>query len=222
MYMAHTMFRREIGLASDLIRGVAAGDAEHAAAVADHLGLVLEILDHHHRGEDEHLWPRLAERAGADAAPVVRTMESQHAEIDVLVGRLHSGLPAWRAAAGAAEGAELAEVAALLAVLLDEHLQVEEERALPLIERHVTAAEWGRMVGEAAVGIPAERMPLIFGLMAYEGDPDTVRQVVATMPPEIGSVLGDLAAQAFADHAQRVYGTPTPARLGTRNGQAAP
>jgi len=216
MYMAHTMFRREIGLASGLIRGVAAGDRERATVVAEHLELVLVILDHHHRGEDQHLWPRLVERAGA--ASVVQTMESQHSDIDTLVHRLLTGLAGWRAAAGAAEGAELAEVATMLFELLDEHLKTEEQQALPLIEQHVTAAEWGRMVAEGAAGIPPEQIPLIFGLMAYEGDPETVKEVIATMPPEAGSVIGDLAAQTFAEHAQRVYGTSTPARVGTRQG----
>ena len=40
MYLAHVMFRREIGLAPALIHGVADGDAARAAVVAAHLRLV--------------------------------------------------------------------------------------------------------------------------------------------------------------------------------------
>jgi hypothetical protein len=165
MYMAHTMFRREIGLAPALIRDVADGDFERAAIVAEHLDIVETILDHHHRCEDGHLWERLIDRAGPD---------------------------------------------------------VEEERAIPLIEKHITAAEWGAMIADGGVGLSPEQMTLTFGLMTYEGDPDTVRDVIATMPPEIASAIGDLAGQAFARHALRVYGTATPERLGaTRNGGSA-
>jgi hypothetical protein len=221
MYMAHIMFRREIGLAPALIRGVAAGDLERAAIVADHLDLILLVLEHHHRSEDEHLWPRLATRAGADAEAVVRTMESQHSEVDTLVGRLSTGLAAWRVSAGPAQGAELVDVSTLLSSRLDEHLQTEEQQALPLIEQHITAAEWGRMVAEGAAGIAPEQIPLIFGLMSYEGDPETVKEVIASMPPEVSSVIGDLAAQAFADHALRVHATATPARIGAREGGTA-
>jgi iron-sulfur cluster repair protein YtfE (RIC family) len=94
MYMAHTMFRREIGLAPALIRGVAAGDVERAVIVADHLGIVDNSLHHHHTAEDRHLWPRLAERAGDEAEPVVQVMEAQHGAIDKLLDELRAGLAA--------------------------------------------------------------------------------------------------------------------------------
>jgi hypothetical protein len=37
MFAVHTMFRREFGMSLDLVRGVMAGDAQRAAAVADHI-----------------------------------------------------------------------------------------------------------------------------------------------------------------------------------------
>ena len=49
---------------------------------------------------------------------------------------------------------------------------------------------------------------------ADEGDPDLVAQIIATLPPEVGSVIGDLSAHAFAEYAQRLYGTATPERIG--------
>jgi hypothetical protein len=42
----------------------------------------------------------------------------------------------------------LADTAAELHERLVEHLATEEERALPLIERHITAAEWGQMIAD--------------------------------------------------------------------------
>jgi hypothetical protein len=221
MYMAHTMFRREIGLGPALIRGVAKGDLERAQIVADHLGLVDTALEHHHSSEDEYLWPRLLDRASEESAPVVAVMEEQHGAIATLLSELRSGLGQWRDTADPVQGAAIAETTTRLHELLVEHLAVEEDRALPLIERHITAREWGEMVGAGAVGIPPELMGLIFGLMSYEGDPDTVRDVIASMPPEIGAVIGDLSAQAFAAHALRVHGTETPERIGARTPEAA-
>ncbi|MFJ1767542.1 hemerythrin domain-containing protein [Amycolatopsis sp. NPDC088138] len=214
MYLAHVMFRREIGLAPALIRGVAEGDAERAAVVADHVRLVDTVLHHHHEAEDEHLWHRLLERAGADAEPVVRLMEEQHGAIDKLLGEVRAELTSWRETADPVRGAALAETLTLLHERLVEHLAVEEEQALPLIGKHITAAEWGQMIAASAADVAPEQMPLIFGLMTYEGDPGTVRDVVASMPPEVSSVIGDLAAQAFAAHAERVHGTATPERFG--------
>ena len=214
MYMAHTMFRREIGLAPALIRGVADGDVARAAVVADHLQIVDNSLHHHHTAEDTHVWHRLVERAGDEAEPVVRVMEEQHGAIDKLLTEVRTGLAEWRATADATEGTALAGRTAELHERLVEHLAVEEERALPLIERHITAAEWAQMIADGAGDVDPAQIPLIFGMMAYEAEPDTVRDIIAQMPPEVRGVIGDLATQAYAAHAQHVYGTATPARIG--------
>ncbi len=214
MYMVHTMLRREFGLAPTLIRGVAQGDVGRAAIVADHLQLIDSVLDHHHRGEDAHVWPLLLQRVGPGAEPVIRLMEEQHGDIEKLVAELRTQLTQWRGTADAVQGEALAITTARLGALLVKHLQIEEELACPLIEQYITAAEWGRAVADGSADVSPELMPLLFGMMAYEGAPDTVRDVIASMPPEVSSVIGDLSSQAFAEHALRVYGTATPQRTG--------
>ena len=222
MYLAHIMFRREIGLGAGLILGVAAHDVERAAIVADHLQLVEGVLEHHHQAEDKHIWPRLLDRAGGDVDDVVRVMQQQHGQIDTLVEELRAGLADWRGSADPDRGAALATTVGQLSERLAEHLDTEEARAIPLIEQHITAAEWAGMIADGAEDVDPALMPLMFGLMAYEGDPDTVRDIIAGLPPEVGSVIGDLAGQAFAEHAHRVYGTSTPERIGSRAHDVAP
>ncbi|MFJ4632819.1 hemerythrin domain-containing protein [Streptomyces sp. NPDC088847] len=216
MYMAHTMFRREIGLAPALIRGVADNDVARAAVIADHLRIVDNGLHHHHTAEDKHLWPRLLERDTAQAQPIVAVMEEQHTSIDQLLEAARSGLAQWRTTADATQGEALAATMSLLSERLAEHLAAEEDLALPLISQHITAAEWGQMIADSAGDVTPEQMPLIFGMMAYEADPGTVQDIIAHMPPEVSGIIGDLAAQVFAAHAQQVYGTATPARVGAR------
>ncbi|GAA1530837.1 hemerythrin domain-containing protein [Kribbella lupini] len=212
MYMAHTMFLREFGLAPNLITGVAAGDTARAAVVADHIELIDSVLHHHHQSEDGHLWHRFLERAGTDAVSVVSTMEAQHHDIDVLLTAMRDELKPWRDSADPAQGSVIAGTVDTLNKHLAEHLAVEENYALPLIEKHITAAEWGQMVAAGSSDVPPEQMPLMFGLMAYEADPDTLRDIIATLPREVSAVIGDLAAQAFAEYSVRVPGTPTPQR----------
>jgi hemerythrin-like domain-containing protein len=214
MYMAHAMFRREIGLMPALVRAVPAGEVERAAIVADHVELIDAVLQHHHHGEDEHLWPKLQARGGAEAAEVARLMQGQHDQIDVVTAAVKLGLARWRAAADPKQAAELADSLSQLHGLVVEHLAVEEDQALPLIERYVTAAEWEAMVAEGAAGAAPEQLPLMFGLMLYEADPELLDIVLAQMPPEMRSALTEQAAQAFGDHAQRVHGTRTPPRIG--------
>lgn len=84
MYLAHTMYRREIGLAPALIRGVADGDVERAALIAEHLDLVVTSLDHHHRCEDDHLWQRLEAPANQVRSAHAASIESGHWTADEL------------------------------------------------------------------------------------------------------------------------------------------
>jgi hypothetical protein len=212
MYMAHTMFRREFGLLPGLIGGAGAADAARARIIAQHFELIQTVLHHHHAAEDKHLWPRIVSRGGQDVAPVMDVMETQHEELDKVLADVADGLRSWQETADLAQGAALAETAVLLTRLLTEHLTAEEAEALPLIGRYVTAGEWGEMVAEGAAGVAPEQMPLLFGLMTYEGDPKAVSAATEQMPPEVRPVMVGLAADAFARHAELVYGTPTPAK----------
>ena len=212
MYMAHTMFRREFAQLPALVRGVGAGDGERAQLVAGHLGFVTNVLHHHHQAEDTHLWPKLLERGPEELDPVVHLMESQHADIDQGLTGIRTASAAWQDGAAVEHGTELAEALDRLLPLLDEHLRVEEESLLPLIEKYVTAAEWDEMTREAAGDTPQEQLPLILGMMMYEGDPAVIEKVLSQMPADVRPMVEGAAHQAFTDHAERVYGTATPPR----------
>ncbi len=49
MLVVHDSIRRQFGQAPALVRGVAAGDTDRAAVVADHVDLLGALLHHHHR-----------------------------------------------------------------------------------------------------------------------------------------------------------------------------
>jgi hemerythrin-like domain-containing protein len=217
MYMAHTMFRREFGLLPGLIDGVSAADIGRARVIAQHFSLIQTVLLHHHHAEDQALWPRLEQRAGRPGEVVVAAMESQHGEIDKIITDLRDGLETWQETADRPQGAALAESARHLVRVLAEHLTTEEEQALPLIARFITASEWGEMVATAAKAVPAEEIPLIFGLMTYEGAPEAVAASIAQMPPEVQPVMSELAPEAFARHSELVHGTATPAKSSARS-----
>ncbi|MEH0986026.1 hemerythrin domain-containing protein [Micromonospora sp. CPCC 205556] len=214
MYMAHTMMRREFTLLPELVRGAAVGDRQRAEVLVRHIELIEGVLSHHHHSEDTHLWPRLLERGAAEIAPVVHLMEQQHRTIDELTVELRAATAAWRDTATREAAEAVAAVLDRMCPALDEHLRVEEEQVLPLIEKHVTASEWDRMVAEGAGDTPVELLPLMFGLMTYEGDPEVVQKAISQMPEEARPVIAGVAAQAFAAHSQIIHGTPTPPRVG--------
>ena len=213
MYMVHTIFRREFALMPGLIRSAAAGDRQRANVVTDHIELVTSLLHYHHHGEDRHLWPKLLVRGSEEVAPLVRLMESQHERIDGLSAELNEARINWRAGADVCSRELLANAVERITPLLVEHMNTEESRILPLIEKYVTAAEWDLMIRDAVAEARQEDIPVLLGMAIYEGDPDDVEDVISLMPPEMQPVIKELAEQAFASHAKAVYGTANPPRI---------
>jgi hemerythrin-like domain-containing protein len=211
MLMLHDSFRREFGLMPGLVRGVTADDRERAQVIAAHVVFVSTILHHHHHGEDVDVWPLLVERCAAECAPLTELMEAQHEDIARIGREIDDGLRAW---AGAAAGPREAPAAALarLVPVLRGHLAAEEEHVVPLMEQHITAAEFNDIVEKEAADVDPATFPLGFGMLMYEGDPEVVDAAIATMPEPVRAVIREQAARAFAEHSRLVHGTATPPR----------
>jgi len=205
MYKVHAMFRREFALLPALVRSVPDKDKERAETVAGHIRLVNLVLHEHHSGEDAVLWPLLLTRAPREIDPVVHLVEGHHQGIENILGEVDVLLGNWTGGAASEDGEALALALQRLAVVLYEHMGLEEKLILPLAKRHVFASEWDKMVADGAADIPPEAGPVLAGMLMYEGGPDVV-------PPQMRAVLAELAPQAYAAHCQRVHGTPTPPR----------
>jgi hemerythrin-like domain-containing protein len=212
MSMVHTMFRREFAALPALVRDVAAGDTERAQVIDEHIRFLTAVLDGHHRAEDTHLWPKLLDRGSDEVAPVVHAMEDHHERIEQLTARTAAALGEWRQAPAAERGELLADVLDVLLGVLQEHMSLEEQRILPLVEKCVTAAEWHAMAGDAGAALPPATLPLVFGMAVYEADPEVVRSTLSGFPPEVRTMLEEQGPRDFAAHSERVHGTPTPRR----------
>lgn len=208
MYMVHTLLLREFGAMAALVRGVPDGDTERVGIVVEHIELVADLLHHHHNAEDVHIWPKLLARLPEATAPLVRTMERHHRAIEVLNDDLGTALTAWLSTASG--GAAVAAILDELVPLLTEHLVTEEDEVLPLIGRCVTAAEWEEMLADASSGLDPATVPLLFGMLEYDADPEIFRMTVDQLPAELRPVIHDLAGKAYAAHSERLHGTATP------------
>lgn len=205
MYVVHAAFRREFALLPALVRGVAAGEADRARIVADHTELLISFLHEHHSGEDAVLWPRLLARAPKEVDPVIHLVEGHHENIEALGGQVEVLLKTWGDGAAGADREELATVLERLTVALYEHMGLEEKLILPLCQRYIFASEWEQMVAEGAATLPPERVPVLLGMVMYEGGADT-------LPADLVAAMGEVAPQAYAAYAERVHGTATPPR----------
>jgi hemerythrin-like domain-containing protein len=210
MTTIHSAFRRELRLAPALLRGVEHGDRLRAGIVASHLDLLDRFLHHHHTIEDDMLWPKLLERVPEEIAPIVELMETQHETVAVLLERTVALRAEWRKDADAGRAAELAGLYAELHAALVEHLDAEEQQVMPLVESCVTHKEWTKIGKAAQRGTPVKDGPRMLGMLAYDGDPDVMREMLGAVPAPLRGFALKVGRHAYAKHAARVYGTPTP------------
>jgi hemerythrin-like domain-containing protein len=211
MYMAHIMLRREFSQLPELIRNVTEGDTRRASIVGAHVDLLCRTLHMHHEGEDLLLWPRLAQRGGAEAAAIVPVMEAQHHAIEEANEQVAKVLPGWRSSGRG--GDELADIFEWLLPTLVEHMTMEEKEILPLAEKYVTASEWKELGGHGMSEFPKKYLPVTFGMMMYEGDPAVIKTVLADAPLPARLLMPIIGPRLFAAHAKRVHGTATPPRV---------
>ncbi len=213
MYMAHTAMRREFKLLPRLVSDVEPGDVRRAGVVGAHAELVCRVLHLHHEGEDQVLWPKLLERGGEETAAIVPVMEEQHHAIEKAHAQVTGLLPGWRSTGRG--GAELAEVFDGLLTVILEHMRMEEKEILPLAEKYITAAEWNQLGEHGVAKTPKKELPLVFGMVMYEGDPGVVRRVLMEVPGPLRLLMPVIARRLYTGHAKRVHGTATPPRIGT-------
>jgi hemerythrin-like domain-containing protein len=212
MVVVHTAFRRELGAAPGLVRGVAAGDRARSQVVGDHVQLLLDMLHHHHVGEDDLLWPKLLERVPAELAPRVRLMEGQHELIAQELDVAATVLPGWREAAGAGDRDELAAALERMHPLLVEHLAAEEQEILPLAARVLTQAEWDELGERGLAAIPKPRLPMVFGMLMAEGEPEVLRAMIGHAPLVPRLVVPRIAPRAYGRYTRQVQGVPRQGR----------
>jgi hemerythrin-like domain-containing protein len=211
MVAVHDMLRREFALLPGLVAGVTAGDHDRAQIVGGHIEALMTVLHHHHRSEDEFVWPLLLNRC-AESEALVGLMEDQHERVATLGHQIDEALSVWRHNATVESRGALVDILNRLTPPLTEHLSDEENRVVPLMEQHLTADEWNEMVAKGAADADPEQLPLGFGMLMYEADPEIIDRTIASMPADARPVIRQLAAQAFADHSTRVHGTTTPPR----------
>ena len=205
MVVVHDLFRREFGNLPGLVRGVAAGDVRRAAVVVAFVRELAEGLHHHHTGEDELMWPLLLERARTDDALVLR-MEEQHERIAVLHDRAVDQAAAFAAAADPGDGERLARTLTTLAAALDEHMREEEDHILPLVEEHLTVAEWEALGERGRAGIPKDRQLVQLGFILLGRSADERAAFLAQMPLAARLAWRFLGRRTFTAEYRRIYG----------------
>src|SRR3984957_4364860 len=181
MVIVHRMFRRECAMLPKLVAAVADGDVARARAVAGHAREVLDMLHHHHVGEDELLWPRLSARTRFHADLLAR-MGSQHQGLAVLLEDAATAFAEWQDAPTAHTSTTLAVILEQLSRGLNEHFDEEEAAILPIVERVITAVEYREGGHRGLVSIPLTRRLIVLGYLLEDATPKERTDFLTEIP----------------------------------------
>ncbi|WP_083615355.1 hemerythrin domain-containing protein [Paraburkholderia sp. SOS3] len=198
MLDVHAMFRREFRRAPALVDGVLPDDRPRTDVVAGHIHFLCAILHAHHTLEDEFLWPRLKDRGSAETAEISLLMENHHSDIATIVARINDELQSWRSGAGSQHRSALSQAIRQLIPALLDHMSLEESRAFPAIEQHVTAAEWERMHEAARSHFSQDDLLLAKGMITCAK--------LESAPEASVSPFEQQALQMYVPYAERVHG----------------
>ena len=203
MYVVHRVFRREFVLIPKLVRQVAAGDTARAGVVAGHARLVLAGLDMHHTGEDLLLLAEAA-RSGSSrrrarppdggAAPPGGGVDRPARRVPDQVGG--------RGPAGRARGSgrDLRRVPGRAL----EHLDSEERHILPIAARLITQEEWNSLGEHGMKKVKQSELPILFGAMLEEAQPDERSMMLALVPVPVRLLLRTVFAWQYRRYIKRV------------------
>jgi hemerythrin-like domain-containing protein len=201
MRALHAALRRDLSR----LRGAAAqldGSAGAPPAVLAGWDAFRAQLDNHHSAEDEDLWPVLrGELSDAGDLASVDAMVEEHRHIPPALAGVDAALRGG--------GVLTAPVELLSAVVLD-HLAHEEREVLPLIEQHLTRAQWRAFLHkERGRRSPRERPEFLTWILDDAGEQDAAA-VLAEMPPPARLVYRRVLRPRYdAQHRWQIPGPTT-------------
>ncbi len=209
MRIVHDALRRDLARAKAALAESSATGAAQRRAIGAHLTWMMGFLHAHHASEDDGLYPLVRQRAGNDTAAleVLDRMRQQHQRVATAV------TPAEVAAAALVRDADddacMQATAALdvLEAALLAHLREEEDEAMPIVARLVTAAEWQALEKEHNLD-PKSMADLGFeGHWLIDSATDADRAIVLGLVPPIPRyMLLHGFARRYRTHAERCWG----------------
>jgi hemerythrin-like domain-containing protein len=140
----HTALRRDLERAIGSLTPAAQHTQAQRAALADHVNLVLDLLHHHHTGEDTGLWP-LVRRRAPDLGSQLDMMEAEHASVAGAIVSTRAAARHYPATSDPSAGSRLREALVELSGVLLPHLDHEETEVMPRVRRALTDKDWSTL-----------------------------------------------------------------------------
>jgi hemerythrin-like domain-containing protein len=207
MAIVHKTFRRAFEESAQLIRANPTPSTARVTFLADHIDFLIGVLHHHHASEDLLLYPLLAERAKEQLA-MVDEVGHQHVEVNGAIEAVTESCAAWRSTPSVDTGKELASALDDLNLVLQPHLDDEEQKIVPLAAVTLTQEEWIAMGDHSQDGIPKKMMPVAFGLLLEPLDDTDKAYMKGHLPTPVRLLFPLLIQRPWNKYAKQLrYGT---------------
>lgn len=122
--LIHKAVRRDLDAFDAALGAYPDGDHERAEALGVRFRWLDRLLDHHHEGEEDHLWPVL--RTGAARTELVAELSEEHERMVSALGAASDAIGRLSASASAADARAARESLAVLRRSVDDHFEHEE------------------------------------------------------------------------------------------------
>jgi iron-sulfur cluster repair protein YtfE (RIC family) len=198
MFAVHGVFRDALGAAPTLVGGIAPGDAERVALIANYYENILSFLHAHHDGEEVLVFPLLRERCDG-TGELMDLMAEEHHEALELLEQAKAALAAWPGGDAAAQQAAQERLMEL-GSHLNEHLLEEEQKVLPLAGANLSMEEWGAMPAHGMAAFDGDKIWLILGLIRERMTDEQRAAMSAHMPPPALEMWSGFREQAFKEY----------------------
>ena len=144
MRIVHDALRRDLARAQATLGQLECTGPRQRRAVGAHLTWMMSFLHAHHAAEDRGLYPLVRQRAGdaEDVLAVLDRMGGDHEAVALAVAAVEAAAIALAANPTDETAQHAAAALDALALVLLPHLQAEEDDAMPITARLITAAEW--------------------------------------------------------------------------------
>jgi len=206
MFAIHETLRREFASLPLMVKATRVGDVTRAAIVGEHVDLILDILDRHHMGEDELVWPLLEQRS-PECQALISTLRSQHDTIHAEVPIARGQLAEWTTDASEFSRSALHTTLISLERGLLTHLALEESDVLPVIARTFSEEEFAAVGEHARAAMSQEKLPLALGMILQSVSPEQGERMLTAMPAQARANFEQFGLPAYAAYRDRLFAT---------------
>ncbi|MBB5890253.1 hemerythrin domain-containing protein [Kutzneria kofuensis] len=184
--ITHHLIRRVVPELGSRLGHVGAGDAAAVERLTQWWHIFTEILEGHHAGEDRFVWP-VALAADPGLIDIAQELESQHGRLDGHLEAIDEGLRTL--AKGPADWD--AELTALLAridgfdAMMRDHLELEETRMVPVLERDVSEQTFKALSGQLARNHSMDSFRRDLPMVLEMADPNARAAMIERIPAAV-------------------------------------